>query len=94
LLVGLTPLLFLGTQRDVIPSIQALINCGNAGTCNGGDSNAANVYVYRHGIPDVTCQYYQAKNMECSAVNTCMNCDHDTGLCCKFPTLPSTLLHA
>lgn len=54
----------LGTQRDVIPSVQALINCGDAGTCNGGDSNAANAYVHKHGIPDVTCQQYQAINME------------------------------
>ena len=28
---------------------------------------------------DVTCQQYQAKNMECSAYNTCMNCDPNTG---------------
>jgi cathepsin X len=73
----------IGTQRDVIPSIQALINCGHAGTCNGGDSNAANAYVYKNGIPDVTCQQYQAKNMECSDINTCMNCDPGTGECCK-----------
>jgi len=68
-----------GLQRDVIPSIQALINCGNAGTCNGGDSNAANAWVYTNGIPDVTCQQYQAINMDCSAINTCMNCDPNTG---------------
>jgi cathepsin X len=72
-----------GTQRDVIPSIQVLINCGNAGTCNGGNSNMANAWVHKNSIPDVTCQQYQAKNMECSAINTCMNCDHDTGECCK-----------
>jgi cathepsin X len=53
-----------GTMRDVLPSIQVLINCGNAGTCNGGDSNAANAWVYKNGIPDVTCQQYQAKNMQ------------------------------
>jgi len=80
-----------GTQRDVIPSIQALINCGNAGTCNGGDSNAANRWVYENGIPDVTCQQYQAKNMECSAFNTCMNCDHDPDVGCfaveDYPTI-------
>ncbi len=55
----------LGTMRDVIPAIQVMINCGTAGSCNGGDSNAANQWVYRNGgIPDVTCQQYQAKNME------------------------------
>lgn len=56
-------------MRDVIPSIQVLINCGTAGTCNGGDSNAANAWVYRNGIPDVTCQQYQAKNMQVSYLN-------------------------
>jgi hypothetical protein len=53
-------------MRDVIPSVQVMINCGTAGTCNGGDSNAANAWVYKNGIPDVTCQQYQAKNMEVS----------------------------
>lgn len=62
-----------GMDRDIIPSVQALINCGNAGDCGGGDSNAANAWVYYHGMPDVTCQQYQAKNMECSDINTCMN---------------------
>jgi cathepsin X len=76
-----------GTMRDVIPSIQVLINCGHAGSCNGGDSNAANAYVYRNGIPDVTCQQYQAKNMECSDINTCMNCDPSTG-CYAIKTYP------
>lgn len=52
-----------------------LINCGTAGSCNGGDSNAANRWVYNNGIPDVTCQQYQAKNMECTEMNTCMNCE-------------------
>jgi len=68
-----------GTMRDVIPAIQVMINCGDAGTCNGGDSNAANAWVYKNGIPDVTCQQYQAKNMECTDINTCMNCDPNTG---------------
>ncbi len=45
-----------GKDRDIIPSIQALINCGNAGSCNGGAAGAVNRYVYNHGIPDVTCQ--------------------------------------
>eukprot|EP01035_Chromulina_nebulosa_P017557 gene17557-23121_t len=68
-----------GTKRDVIPSIQVLINCGDAGSCNGGDSNAANAWVYKNGVPDITCQQYQAVNMECSAYNTCMNCDPNSG---------------
>ena len=69
-----------GKMRDVVPSIQVLVNCGNAGTCNGGDSNAANAWVFKNGgIPDVTCQQYQAKNMECTDMNTCQNCDPNNG---------------
>ena len=77
-----------GKGRDIIPSVQALINCGHAGSCNGGNPGAANREVYRMGVPDVTCQQYQAKNMECSAINTCMNCDHDTNECSPVKTYP------
>jgi cathepsin X len=82
-----------GTQRDVIPSVQAMINCGDAGTCNGGDSNAANEWIYTNGgIPDVTCQQYQAKNMECSAINTCMNCDPGGGECYEVEDYPKVTI--
>lgn len=68
------------TKRDVIPAIQTLINCGDAGSCNGGDSNAANKWVFKNGgVPDVTCQQYQAKNMQCTPMNTCINCDPTKG---------------
>ena len=91
-----------GLQRDVVPSVQALINCGDAGMiqllhmlihlilqsfvgdCNGGDSNAANAWVYKNGIPDITCQQYQAKNMACSDINTCMNCSPSTGCSAQY----------
>jgi cathepsin X len=65
-----------GLGRDVIPAIQVMIDCGDAGTCNGGDSNAANEWVHKNGgIPDITCQQYQAKNMKCATPEqTCMNC--------------------
>lgn len=77
-----------GKRRDIIPSVQALINCGDAGTCQGGDSNAANAWVHRNGIPDLSCQQYQSKNMECSPINMCMNCDHDTGDCYEINDYP------
>lgn len=69
-----------GTRSDVIPSVQALINCGSAGSCQGGDSNAANAWIFKNGgIPDVTCQAYEAINKECSAINTCMTCSSSGG---------------
>mmetsp|Transcript_16411 Transcript_16411/g.17150 ORF Transcript_16411/g.17150 Transcript_16411/m.17150 type:complete len:281 (-) Transcript_16411:174-1016(-) len=77
-----------GKMRDIIPSVQALINCGHAGSCNGGDANAANAWIYKNGIPDVTCQQYQAKNMECSAINTCMNCDYGGTPCYAITNYP------
>ena len=81
-----------GTQRDVIPSVQAMINCGDAGSCNGGDSDAANEWIYNNGgIPDVTCQQYQAKNLEgkCSAIDLCMNCDPGGGECYAVEDYPA-----
>ncbi|KAG8457832.1 hypothetical protein KFE25_005101 [Diacronema lutheri] len=53
-----------GRSRDIIPSVQALINCGDAGSCYGGDSLAAFAWIHRvGGLPDVTCQQYQARNV-------------------------------
>jgi cathepsin X len=53
-----------GKGREVIPSVQDVINCGDAGNCQGGDPNAANAWVHKAGgVPDVTCQQYQGKNM-------------------------------
>jgi len=68
-----------GKQRDVIPSIQVLLNCGTAGSCGGGDVNAAFRWVHQNTIPDVTCQQYTATDGNCSAITTCMNCEPQTG---------------
>ena len=46
----------------------------------------------QNGIPDVTCQQYQAKNMECSAINTCMDCQPNEPCYAveKYPTISVT----
>lgn len=65
-----------GLRKDKIPSVQVILNCGTAGSCNGGDIHAAFRWVHQAGgIPDVTCQQYQATDKNCSAINTCRNCD-------------------
>lgn len=65
-----------GAYPDVMPSNQVLINCGDAGNCNGGDSGMAYAWIYKNGgIPDVTCQAYEAQNRECTPENVCRNCD-------------------
>jgi cathepsin X len=74
--------------RDVLPAIQTLINCGTAGSCNGGDSNAANKWVYKNSIPDVTCQAYEAANNVCTAENVCRNCDPGSTTCYAIDSYP------
>jgi cathepsin X len=68
-----------GSQRDVIPSVQVLLNCGTAGSCGGGDVHAAMRWIHNSTIPDVTCQQYQAKDGTCTPMDTCMTCDPNLG---------------
>lgn len=76
-----------GTLRDVLPSIQVLLNCGTAGSCGGGDIHAVFRWVYLNTIPDVTCQAYTATDGECSDIATCKTCDHDGCYAVeKYPT--------
>lgn len=78
------------TRRDYIPSIQVIINCGDAGSCNGGDDGQAYAWVHNNGgVPDITCQQYQAVNMRCSALNTCENCSPGGGCVAvkKYPQI-------
>jgi cathepsin X len=56
---------------------QVLLNCGTAGTCNGGDSSAAYAYMAQNGLPDETCAPYQAKDLNCTAINICKTCAPD-----------------
>lgn len=64
--------------RGAMPSVQALINCGDAGSCNGGSGGATYRWIHKNGgIPDITCMQYQAENMECNAFNWCRNCSPD-----------------
>lgn len=72
---------------DLIPSIQAIINCGDAGSCNGGYDGDAYAWVERNGVPDVTCQQYQAKNMRCDSLALCENCSPNGG-CVQVKSYP------
>jgi len=77
-----------GTHRDVIPSIQVILNCGTAGSCGGGDVHAAFRWIYMNTIPDVTCQQYLATDGTCTPIETCKNCDHD-GTCYAVEKYPA-----
>jgi len=64
------------TFPEINLSPQVLLNCGEAGTCDGGWPLAAYEYIHREGIPDETCQPYEAYDAKgCSPYNICRNCD-------------------
>ncbi|KAJ1470962.1 hypothetical protein T484DRAFT_1640664 [Baffinella frigidus] len=65
------------------PDGQVLINCGGGGTCGGGDPGAAYKYMAKQGLPDETCQNYEAVNGKCAPFGLCETCDPN-------PFLPGT----
>ena len=39
---------------------QVLINCEGGGDCDGGNAGGVYEYIHSNGIPDETCQNYEA----------------------------------
>ncbi|KAE9130864.1 hypothetical protein PF010_g3694 [Phytophthora fragariae] len=62
------------TWPEIALSPQVLINCHAGGTCMGGNPGLVYEYAHRHGIPDQTCQAYQAKNLQCDQFAICETC--------------------
>jgi len=50
------------------------------GTCGGGDDAPVYQYAQKYGIPDETCNNYQAKDEQCTAKTACYTCD-PSGAC-------------
>jgi len=58
-------------------SVQAVLNCGAGGTCEGGDPMGVYEFAEDQGIPEDSCQNYQAldpKSAQCAPMQVCKVC--------------------
>jgi len=63
-----------GAWPQINLSPQAVINCQGGGTCEGGDPSGVYEYAAETGIPDETCQNYEAVDGQCTGTGICETC--------------------
>ena len=76
--------------REVNPAMQVVLNCDTYDQgCHGGDPITAYQFIHEKGIPEETCQLYEATGHDtgnnCTDQDVCMNCSPGKG-CSPQPT--------